>query len=85
MATANRLERATETCEWPGVEAIEENLRDVRRAATAARHAAEDTVAETALQIRRHPLRAVGAALVGGVGVGALAGFGAGWIARARR
>jgi hypothetical protein len=52
--------------------------------ATTARHAAEDAVAEAALNIRRHPLRTVaGAAIVAGV-AGLLVGFGAGWFARTR-
>ena len=85
MSTATQTAHVTEPCRWPTREAFEENLREVRRVATTARHAAEDTVAEAALNIRRHPLRAVGgAALVAGI-AGVLAGFGAGWFARARR
>ena len=81
---------ATQTgCEtigrWPTREALEENLREVRRAASTARHAAEDAVAQTALNIRRHPLRSVaGVAVVAGV-AGVMLGFGAGWCARTRR
>jgi hypothetical protein len=52
--------------------------------ATTARHAAEDAVEETALNIRRHPLRAVaGAVLAAGI-AGMLVGFGAGWLVRTR-
>ena len=81
MATATQAE----PCRWPTREAVEENLREVRRVATTARHVAEDTVAEAALNIRRHPLGAVaGAAVLAGVG-GMLLGFGAGWFARTRR
>ena len=85
MATATQTERVTEPGRWPTREALEENLREVRRVATTARHAAEDAVAETALNIRRHPLRAVaGAALAAGI-AGMLVGFGAGWCARTRK
>ena len=85
MATATQTAHATEPCRWPTREALEENLREVRRVATTARHAAEDTVAEAALNVRRHPLRAVaGAVLVAGI-AGTLIGFGAGWFARTRR
>lgn len=84
MATATQTARVTEPGCWPAREALEENLREVRRVATTARHAAEDAVAEAALNIRRHPLRAVGgAAVVAGI-AGMLVGFGAGWYTRAR-
>ena len=85
MTIATQTERITEPGRWPTREALEENLREVRRVATTARHAAEDAVAEAALNIRRHPLRAVaGAAVAAGV-AGVLVGFGAGWFARTRR
>ena len=85
MATATQTAEVTEPCRWPAREALEENLREVRRVATTARHAAEDTVAQAALNIRRRPLRAVaGAAFVAGV-AGVLVGFGVGWGVRARR
>ena len=85
MATATQTERMIEPGRWPTREALEENLREVRRVATTAHHAVEDAVAEAALNIRRHPLRAVaGTAVVAGV-AGLLVGFGAGWFARMRR
>jgi hypothetical protein len=85
MATATQAGRVTEPGCWPTGEALEENLREVRRMATTARHAAEDAVAEAALSIRRHPLRALaGAAVVAGI-AGMLVGFGAGWLARSNR
>ena len=85
MATATQTAHATEPCRWPTREALEENLREVRRVATTARQAAEDTVAEAALNIRRHPLRAIaGAAVAAGI-AGIVLGFGAGWFARTRR
>ena len=84
MPTANHAERVTEPCRWPTMDAVEENLRQARRVVTTARHAAEDAVTEAALNIRRHPLQAVGAAVVAGAVAGALAGFSAGWFARRR-
>ena len=85
MAIATHSERVNEPGRWPTREALEENLREVRRVATSARHAAEDAVAEAALNIRRNPLRAVaGAAVVAGI-AGMLVGFGAGLFARNRR
>ena len=84
MATATQAECAT-AGRWPAREALEENLSEVRRAASTARHVAEDAVAEAALNIRRHPLRSVaGVAVVAGA-AGVLFGFGAGWFARTRR
>jgi ElaB/YqjD/DUF883 family membrane-anchored ribosome-binding protein len=84
MATATQAECVTGG-RWPTREALEENLRDVRRAASTARHVAENAVAEAALNIGRHPLRSVaGVAVVAGA-AGVLLGFGAGWFARTRR
>jgi ElaB/YqjD/DUF883 family membrane-anchored ribosome-binding protein len=85
MATVTDAERTTEACRWPAAHAFEENLREARRAVTTVRHAAEDAIAEGELKIRRHPLRAVGAAVVAGAVGGALVGFGAGWFALRRR
>lgn len=84
MATATQTVHATELCRWPTEAALEEQLREVRRVASKARHAAENAVAEAALTIRDHPLRVVaGAVLVAGA-AGLLVGFGAGWVARTR-
>ena len=84
MATAIQTERASESGRWPTGESLEEGLRAVRHAATTARYAAEDAVGEAALNIRRHPLRAVaGAAVLAGL-AGVVIGFGAGWFARKR-
>jgi ElaB/YqjD/DUF883 family membrane-anchored ribosome-binding protein len=54
----------------PALEALEDNVREARRAITTGRHALEDVVEGTALQVRRHPLRALAVT----AGVGALAG-----------
>jgi hypothetical protein len=84
MATTY-AERVMDPAHWPTREVLEENLREVRHAVTAARHAAEDVAADAALTIRRHPLRAVaGGVIVAGL-AGVVVGFGAGWFARAGR
>lgn len=67
---------------WPSLESMEEGIRAARKAAVAARHAGEDFTAEAVLNIRKHPLRAVGVALAAGVVVGSVAGLCAGWCAR---
>lgn len=68
----------------PVLEALEENVRDVRRAVVAGRHAAEDCAAETTLQVRRHPFMAVGLAVGIGSLVGCVVGFTLGRRGRAR-
>jgi len=50
--------------------AVHENVRDARRAVTAARHAAEDCADTTVVQVRRHPFVSLGIA----AGIGTLAG-----------
>lgn len=77
MAATIQAERTTEPRTWPTIESVEENLRQARRAVNTARHAAEDAASEAALKIRRHPLRAVGAAVTFGMIVGGLVGLGA--------
>jgi ElaB/YqjD/DUF883 family membrane-anchored ribosome-binding protein len=85
MATATQSEKMTDPCRWPTMESVEDRLRQARRAANTARHAAEDAASEAALNIRRHPLTAVGAAAAVGALAGGLVGFGAGWFMRKRR
>ena len=83
MGTATQTECGTGR--WPTRETLEENIREVRRAASTARHAAEDAVAEAARNISQHPLRSVaGVAVAAGV-AGVLFGFGVGWFAHNRR
>jgi ElaB/YqjD/DUF883 family membrane-anchored ribosome-binding protein len=59
----------------PALETFKENKREATRAILHGRHAAEDFIAETALQVRRHPLHAL--AIVAGAGTlaGCLIGF----------
>ena len=87
MATAIRLGAISESLRepWasPTFESMRENLRDARRKVTAARYAAEDFAADAALNVRRHPLRAVSVAMFTGAVVGSLVGFGTGWFGRA--
>jgi ElaB/YqjD/DUF883 family membrane-anchored ribosome-binding protein len=59
-------------------EGLEENLRDVRRAVVAGRHAVEDAGAEARIQVRRHPFLSLGVALGVGTLFGCLIGFAAG-------
>lgn len=73
MATMTGMRAAKEAFNErvaPALETIEENVRKARQAVLHTRHAAEDCVAGTALQVRRHPLSALAAA----AGVGALGG-----------
>ena len=84
MPTAAQAERMAEPCRWPTIESVEENLRQARHAVNTARHATEEAMGEAAQNIRRHPLRVVGAAAMVGVFAGALVGFGVGRFARTR-
>jgi ElaB/YqjD/DUF883 family membrane-anchored ribosome-binding protein len=75
---ATMMEATTKTIKGhagPALEALEENVRDVRRAVVAGRHAVEDCAAETTVQVRRHPFTAVGLAVGIGSLVGCLVGF----------
>ena len=75
---ATMLESTTKTIRElaePALEALEENVRDGRRAVVAGRHAVEDCAAETTLQLRRHPFMAVGLAVGIGSLVGCMVGF----------
>ena len=59
----------------PALEALEENVRDIRHAVGAGRQATEDCNTEATLQVRRHPLMAVGLAIGIGTLFGCLVGF----------
>jgi ElaB/YqjD/DUF883 family membrane-anchored ribosome-binding protein len=84
MTTAH-AERTTGASEWPTMESVHENLRQARHVVDMARHAAADAVNEAELNIRRHPLHAVGTAAAVGVVIGGLFGLGVGWFAGTRR
>jgi ElaB/YqjD/DUF883 family membrane-anchored ribosome-binding protein len=82
MATIMGTAAAAETLKErfnPAIAAIEENVRQARLAIRHARHAAEDTVGEAQLEVRRHPLAAVTVAAGVGVFVGCLVGVALGW------
>ena len=83
MATAIRLGAISESLKEP-LESMRENLRGARRKVTAARHTTEDIAAGAALKVRRHPLGAVGVAMVTGAVVGSIVGPVIGWFARTR-
>jgi hypothetical protein len=71
-------------CAWPTRESMEEAVRRAHRAVTGARHATEDFVASTALEVRRHPFAAVGMAATAGLMTGCAFGFAAAWFWRNR-
>jgi ElaB/YqjD/DUF883 family membrane-anchored ribosome-binding protein len=66
----------------PALETLEENTRDAKRAILHGRHAAEDFITETALQVRRHPLSAIAIAAAAAALAGCLIGFALGRRAR---
>jgi ElaB/YqjD/DUF883 family membrane-anchored ribosome-binding protein len=64
----------------PVLTAVEENMRDIRRAVVAGRHAVEDCTAEATLQVRRHPFVSLGIAAGVGTLFGCLMGFAIGRV-----
>ena len=64
---------------WPALESFEDTVRKARRAVSGARHATEGFAAGAGLEVRRHPLTAVGLATAAGVFTGCLFGLAAGW------
>ena len=73
-----------EPCAWPTLESVEQAVRNARRAVNGARAATEDFVAGTTLEVRRHPLTAVGLAATAGIVTGCAFGFAAAWFWRRR-
>ena len=73
-----------EPCAWPTLESVEQAVRNARRAARGARATTEDFVAATTLEVRRHPLTAVGLAATAGIVTGCAFGFAAAWFWRRR-
>jgi hypothetical protein len=84
MATATQPETPSAFSGFPTREAIDEKLQAARRVVNIARETAEDVAADTAQTVRRHPLRAVGGAMVAGALAGAFVGVFAGWFMRPR-
>jgi ElaB/YqjD/DUF883 family membrane-anchored ribosome-binding protein len=64
--------------------ALEENIRDVRRAVVAGRHAVEDAAAGATTQVRRHPFAALGIAVGVGALFGCMVGFAVGRLGNRR-
>ena len=62
----------------PAHEAVHQHVRDLRQAALAGRHAAEDCAAETRAQVRRYPFTSIGVAVGLGTIIGGIVGFAAG-------
>ena len=71
-----------EPCAWPTAESVENVVRTARRAVNGARAATEDFVAARSLDVRRHPLTAVGLAATAGLATGCVLGFAAAWFWR---
>ena len=88
MAFAVRPGEIKETfgqaCAWPRLESMEEAMRTARRAVNSARNATEDFVAGTTLEVRRHPLTAVGLAATAGLMAGVVIGLAGAWFWRHR-
>lgn len=64
--------------------AVEESMRDARRAVGAGRHSVEDCAAEAIVQVRRRPFVSLGIAVGIGTLFGCLIGFTVGRIGRGR-
>jgi ElaB/YqjD/DUF883 family membrane-anchored ribosome-binding protein len=63
----------------PVLDRVEKKSEQARRAFVHGRHAAEGFVAETRMQVRRRPLRAMGIAATAGALAGCVLGFAIGW------
>jgi ElaB/YqjD/DUF883 family membrane-anchored ribosome-binding protein len=75
---ATMMESATKTIRdhaEPALEALEENVRNVRQAVVAGRRTLEDYSDEATHQVRRHPFMAVGLAGVVGTLFGCVLGY----------
>ena len=72
---AESLSKAASDYADPIRAAVSENVRDVRRAVAAGRHAVEDCADAATLQVRRHPLVSLGIAAGVGMLVGGVIGF----------
>jgi ElaB/YqjD/DUF883 family membrane-anchored ribosome-binding protein len=67
--------RAVRDYAEPVMAAVEEDVRNLRRAVVTGRHAAEDCAAEATIQVRRHPFVSLGIAVGVGTLFGCLIGF----------
>ena len=69
----------------PALDKLDETMRQGRRIIVGGQHAAEDAAAAATLRIRRRPLGAVMMAAGASALMGALVGFGLGWVTRSRK
>ena len=83
MATVTEsATRAVRDYTEPVRAAVEEHMRDVRRAVVAGGHTVEDVAAEATIQVRRHPFVSLGIAVGIGTLFGCLIGFTIGRLGR---
>ena len=75
MTATTMAREAVKECLSPALERLEEGTRQARRAVVQGRRAAEDFIAETGLQVRRHPLMAIAMAAGAGALAGSVIGF----------
>ena len=71
-------------CAWPTLQSMENVVRSAKHTVNSARNATEDFVAGTAVDIRRHPLTAVGVAAAAGLFAGVAFGLAGAWVWRHR-
>jgi ElaB/YqjD/DUF883 family membrane-anchored ribosome-binding protein len=64
--------------------AVDENMREVRRAVAAGRRAVEDCTDEAVIEVRKHPFRSLGIAVGAGMFLGCVCGFTIGRFSRPR-
>ena len=72
---AESMSKAASEYTEPLQAAVRENLRDVRRAVAAGRHAVVDCADTTVVQLRRHPFVSLGIVASIGTLVGCVIGF----------
>ena len=84
MATALGVRTSGQPSAWQGLESFEDTVRKGRWAVAKVRAATEDLVAGAGLEVRRHPLTALGIAASAGFVTGCLGGFAAAWFIRTR-
>lgn len=69
----------------PARDAVDERVRQGRRAFVRGQHAAEDAASAATVIVRRRPLRAVMVAAAVGALAGGVIGLGFGWLTRSRK
>lgn len=84
VPTGEMKEAFGHQCAWPTLQSMENAVRSAKHTVNSARNATEDFVAGTTLEIRRHPLTAVGFAAAAGLVTGVAFGFAGAWFWRHR-